>query len=405
MTTAGLTEAPTLLLPPGWMIDPLALDRLTARLSTCTDDIAAIVAPLSVTPAGASYRTHAERLCLQPPDVAFVSEEPVRGAALLRAPDRCTFADGVLAATDGLVLVDPGAPVHDPMGAIDTVGSATPAGRSPFPRRPIVVFVGLEHDVGVGVWSRNVVNGLLAEDVEGRLAVSSPPDGPHLTGPCLPTAETIRALRPDVVVTLDDTAADTVPAWCDQRSTVLVHHTGERTLSTELVSWRIGDADGRLRALIGRATSAAELAALVSRLTSGPMPIAPYVDDEGDLLVAPPTKRPTTRPSRPTVTVVQGAGRPGERLEAFIAEASALGAHAHVGTADADLSDHDVVVLAADVEPAAGERIACQGATTRAALPADRCGRSARRCHGYDPDCRRASRPDDRDQGVRSRVG
>jgi hypothetical protein len=360
MTTADLSEAPTLLLPPGWAIDPLVVDRLTARLADCETDTVAAVAPLSTTPSGASYRTHAERLCLQPGDAAFLTDAPVQGAALVRLPDRCAFADGIVRATSGRLLVDPGATVHDAMGTTAIVASATAEGRSPFPRRPLVLFIGIDHDLGVGVWARNLVNALLATDVEARLAVATRPGGPHLTGPCLPTADTVRALRPDVVVTLDDDAADAVPEWCDQRSTVIVHHTGERTLTAELVSWRIGDADGRLRALLGRAVDPGELAALVSRLTSGPMPIAPLVDEDGELLVAPPTKRPATRPGRREVTVVRPSNRGGARLDAFVAEAAALGARARTVTSAAvdELIEHDVVMLSEDVDVEVGSAIA-----------------------------------------------
>ena len=148
-------------------------------------------------------------------------------------------------------------------------------GSSPFPRRPLVLFVACRPDPGLADWARRLVNDLLPHDVEGRLALTEVPPGVHLTRPCLPSAESIQALSPDIVVALDARAAADVPAWCTERKTVIIEFASDPQMQTELVSWRVGQASGRLRARIGRGVTAPELARLVSRLCAGPQPVPP----------------------------------------------------------------------------------------------------------------------------------
>ena len=149
------------------------------------------------------------------------------------------------------------------------------AGARPFPVPPGVVrWLGAR--VGPGDLGARLVNRLFDHGIEARLATVSESDPPHFTHPCRPERDTVRTLQPDIIVTLDDTALRQVPAWCDRRSTVVVHHTGERTLTTELVSWRLGASSGRIRALHGSAVDAPTLASLCSRLCSGPFPAPPH---------------------------------------------------------------------------------------------------------------------------------
>jgi hypothetical protein len=138
------------------------------------------------------------------------------------------------------------------------------------------VFLQGEPDLHPALWARDVVNQLVHHDVEARLATPVPVDGPHLTGPCLPTEASVRALDPDVVVALDRAALASAPRWCDgNRSTVLVDATDLDVPATQLVSWNVDRAQGRLRARIGRGVEATELADLFGRLSAGPHPVAP----------------------------------------------------------------------------------------------------------------------------------
>ena len=143
------------------------------------------------------------------------------------------------------ITVDHGTVTHAAYDLAVELEDADSTGRSPFPRRPMVLLIGLTDDTGRAVWARDLVNVLLDQQTEARLAVPAPPPGPHLTRPCRPSPETVLALQPDVIVTLDDAALEVASSWCDRRSTVLVHHTGERTTSFELLSWRIGASYGR----------------------------------------------------------------------------------------------------------------------------------------------------------------
>jgi hypothetical protein len=343
-------------IPQGFVLDPLTVSRLHEQLHASPDDVSGVIAPTGMLPPGASYRSHAEHRSLQPLDAVFVTDEPVPGAALVRSAASHRLEGASLVVDRGRVLVDPGCHAHDPEVSTDPVEDAVPEGRSPFPRRPIVLFVALEPDVGQAVWARNLVNDLLAHDTEARLATVSNPGGRHLTRPCRPSRETVRALQPDVVIALDDTAAEQVPSWCDRRSTAVIHHTGERTLSTELVSWRIGEGTGRLRALIGGAVDAPTLTALCSRLCGMPPPVPP--DDE-EPVVAPPRVRVAR--DRLTVAVVRDTARraDGDRLDAFLAEARAIGERASVfDSADAlSAVDCDAVLLSDTVDAIVGEEL------------------------------------------------
>ncbi len=257
--------------------------------------------------------------------------------------------DGRVVVSRGTVWVDPGAPSHDETASPGPMESAVDEGRSPFPRAPLVVLIALERESGRAVWASNLVNALLEHRVEARLALESPPPPPYRCRPCLPDQNSIQALQPDVIITLDDTALDVVPSWCDRRSTVLVHHTGERTLTAELVSWRVGEAAGRLRAFIGSSVAAPELASLCSRLVSGPFPVPP--PRNLDPRRPTPTRVRSPRPPR-RVTVVHAAGGPPDRLQHFLLEAAAQGAttSAISEREGAVATEHDVVVLTGDVD-------------------------------------------------------
>jgi hypothetical protein len=120
------------------------------------------------------------------------------------------------------------------------------------------------------------VNRLIRTNIEARIAMPDPAAGVHLTRPCAPVEATIRALAPDVVVTLDAAAAGQVDGWCaGDRSTVVVALDPALSDPMELVSWQIGRARGRLRARIGPWVDVVAFAALVGRLCAGPHPMPP----------------------------------------------------------------------------------------------------------------------------------
>ena len=119
--------------------------------------------------------------------------------------------DGRVEVAEGSVLVDPGAYAHDPHRTFGPLLDASERGKPPFPRRPVVVFLG-------------------CEPARRRLAATArePAGAPRRRGAyraarrrrgcasdpavrCRREAS-IRALAPDVVVTLDDVAAANVDA-------------------------------------------------------------------------------------------------------------------------------------------------------------------------------------------------
>lgn len=273
----GAARGPRLVVPEGWVIDEIARDRLLRQLDRAPAHVAGVMAEVSGLSPGASYRVHAEWRALEAPSAAVEQgTTSVRGAVLTRPGVEFQVRGDIVDVGGAMLLVDPGANVHDPWGSVGRLEVASPYGRPPFPRRPVVVFVGDEADEDLADWARRLVNRLVRRDVEARLALPEVAEGLHLTRPCLPREESIRALAPDVVVALDEVAAAKVPSWCGaDRSTVVVELDHDVSMTTQLVSWQIGHASGRLRARISRRVDAPRLAELVRRLCAGPHPMPP----------------------------------------------------------------------------------------------------------------------------------
>ncbi len=334
---ADLGAEPRLVVPEGLMIDESARERLVRGLASAPETVVGMAGETSSLAPGASYRVHAEWKSLEPwRPVAVDSSVAVRGAVAVRAGVAFGVHDGQVSIRPGAiagasVLIDAGAHVHDPHAAVGPVQDASELGRPPFPRRPVVVFLGCDGGVDTdGV--RRLTNRLVRRDIEARIAVADAPSGLHLTRPCLPTEASIRALAPDVVVTLDATAAARVDAWCEgNRSTVVVAFDRDLRDPMELVSWQIGRAQGRLRARIGPYVDVPAFAALVIRLCAGPQPIPP--SDEKILADA---RRPvrerwanaTTPAVAPVCVVLNGAldASRQARLDGFVDNLGASGA-------------------------------------------------------------------------------
>jgi hypothetical protein len=150
---------------------------------------------------------------------------------------------------------------------------------------------------------RASVNQLVRGSTEGRIAVPEPTGGLHLTRPCSPTEASVVALRPDVVVALDEQAVACGEEWLDgDRAAVIVELSPGTTDAVELVSWRIGEARGRVRARVGRGIRADALAALVRRLCSGPQPVAPHEHADDAVTVASPRRVKARRTSLVALT-------------------------------------------------------------------------------------------------------
>ena len=280
---------PRLVVPEGLVIDESVRERLERQLAIAPDACGRGRGRARELAPGASYRVHAEWTALETPWSGARARGGIRfGARCWCGPtssSRCATAGSRSRA--GAVLVDPGAHVHDPFRPIGPLQAASERVGRRFPRRPVVVFLGCEPPAD-GDWVRRLVNRLVRRDVEARIAMPDAAGGSkrrRCTSPARawPSEATIRALAPDVVVTLDPTAAAQVDAWCaGDRSTVVVAF--DRTLADpmELVSWQIGHASGRLRARIGPRVDVPAFAALVVRLCAGPHPMPP--SDEPELL-------------------------------------------------------------------------------------------------------------------------
>lgn len=286
-----------------WALEAVAADRLARVLDDAPPSVLGVAATSAHLAPGASTRTDAERAVLDAPaPTPWNGGRLTVGAARLRPGVPYERSDDglVIDAAPGTLLVDAAAHVHDTWAPLGGIEVASPNGRPPFPWRPVVLLLGAEDDLDLADWARQLVNRLLELDIEARLAVPSPPDGRWLTRPCLPVPETVAALAPDVLVTLDDRAHRDAPGWCTLRRTVHVELDPRPATSIELVSWRLGVEQGRLRARLGQRARPAEVAALVQRLTAGPTPVPPRrtpdASEVGQLLPRPPRSGRATRP-------------------------------------------------------------------------------------------------------------
>jgi hypothetical protein len=318
-----------LVVPEGLVIDEVARERLIRQLERQPAEVKGVAAEVGALPPGSSYRVHAEWRSLEPLSAYVASSAAVRGAVLLRPNVRFEVSDG-LVGVDGSFVIDGGAHVHDPWAPVGPLLDASESGRPPFPRRPVVVFAATEIDPGVADWARRMVNRLVRREVEGRLALAAADDGLHLTRPCLSGAASIRALAPDVIVTLDSGAAEQAADWCrTDRSTVLIELIDEPAIVQELVSWQIDHARGRVRAQISRRVGAPSLARLVHRLCAGPHP-APPTDQAADVagsLRAVRENWGSQVAARPLCVVVTGTPSRGAsaRLEGLVDHLEAAG--------------------------------------------------------------------------------
>jgi hypothetical protein len=398
LTMVIASSDPRLVVPEGLVIDESARSRLERQLAHAPADVAAIGALAAPLAPGASYRVHAEWMALDTPDALAPASGPVRGAVLVRPGVAFSVRDGRVEVAGGSLVVDPGAHTHDPHDPIGALEVASEQGRPPFPRRPVVVFLAV--DTPADDRLVRLVNRLVRREVEARIAAPAVPGGLHLTRPCRAEEASIRALAPDVVVTLDAGAAASIDAWCEgDRSTVVIAFDPNLRDPLELVSWQIGRAAGRLRARIGPHVDAPALASLVARLCAGPQPMPPVDRPGGAETKVIVRERWTDRAAGaepPGCVIVTGVldADAAARVEAFADNLEAAGVPivvARVGTSGRDLPqaarDAAVVVLAG--APPGAELDAFLAARSRAGRPTvldlDRDAIEAGGSRGSDP--------------------
>ncbi|MEJ7582486.1 MAG: hypothetical protein WKF43_00070 [Acidimicrobiales bacterium] len=267
-----------LAIPEGLFVDQSSRTRLAAQLALVGPGVSGVGAESRVLAPGASYRVASERAGLMARSEVFLATDNATHGAVLVRPGLAFEIRGDVVVVEGdELLIDRGAVAHDPWQPVGALQAASPVGRPPFPYRPVVVFLGFDPDPDLADWVRASVNGMVRGSTEGRIAVPEPTGGLHLTRPCSPTEESVAALAPDVIVALDPTAVELGARWLGRdRSAIVIELTQDTTRDVRLVSWRIGCAQGRLRARIGRGIGATALAELAHRLCAGPQPVPPH---------------------------------------------------------------------------------------------------------------------------------
>ena len=344
-------DAPVLAAPPELVVDEAATLRLERQLALAPDHVVGVIAPRGELRPGASIRTAAERAAMLPPDVVVETDDlDVDGAVLMRPGISFELHPTRVQVGAGRLLLDRGAFSCDPWRPVGPIEVAVPEARPPFRWRPVVVLLGLETDLDLAETARGLANGLMAREVEARVALPDVPDGSYLTRPCRPVAESLRVLDPDVVIAIDPAARSVASDWCgDRRSATVVELTQDITYDVRLVSWRIGEAQGRLRARIGRGVGPGPVAELVNRLCSGPQPVPPSRSGDRGLTRSRVTITRSRGTAAPTGTVVAvgGSSGTGPHLSSVVGELAITGT-VHRATADAldpELADTAALVL------------------------------------------------------------
>ena len=263
----GMSEAGMVLaMPDWWIVDAATRMRLQRRLASTGPECTAVVAEWSDLPPGTSHRVNAERRALAPESAMQpLGDLAVRGAAMVRPGVSFEVGDDFVKVGQGGLLVDRGATVHDPWRPVGALEDASPLGR-PLQHRPVVLFLGFERDPYLADWVRRLVNDLVRRDVEGRIAVPAPTGGLHLTKPCAPTQESLRALEPEVIVALDDAAVEQCAAWVGRRRFGLVRLTQDTTAAVAIGSAPASRWRHRVEARIGRGIDPASMIDLAHEL-------------------------------------------------------------------------------------------------------------------------------------------
>lgn len=370
------SAAGDLVVPDGLDLDPLTVAHLARRLADAGPDVAAIVARPVVVPAGSSARVLAERSLASAASTALRASEGsrVRAAGLARPGSAVTVSPDGSTIEGAGVWIDPSAVAAD-LGAAASgpLVDADPTGRPLFTRRPVMVLAlsqdAVQRDDDAPVrWATTLADELLALGTEARVAIdgSAPHSGSRPSTACALTSSTIAALRPDVIVTFDETARRLVEPWCTERYTLIVAVDPGLHDRIELVSWRHGRSDGRTRARVGPQVPAAALSALVARLCGGPPPVLPAdIDAVIDQAVTvgattrPAVRRRAAGPIR-TVALVGTPAGPIDTLRwAGVADQfSLLGCTVTTDVDPGDLDRFDLVLCGGAVPAAGAEAVA-----------------------------------------------
>jgi hypothetical protein len=296
---SGADEGVQVVVPAALALDERSARRLIERLARSPADVVAVAAPLEPIEPGSSAPTQAEWAALDPDGEVHPAEgRAVAAAMAIRSGVVHTVEARQVVVDHGTILVDPSTRTYDPLhDQADPADPAGPHARPPFRWRPVVVFLAGEEHPGETEAVCDLIDALVDLEVEARLAAPASERGPRRTRRCAPTRASWQTLAPDVAVALDATAAGWAESWCDHRGTVLVELDAALGAAVELVSWTIGQAQGRLRARIGPAVDPPELAALLNRLCSGPQPEPPEDPPPGSVWPEPaaPTSVVTIR--------------------------------------------------------------------------------------------------------------
>lgn len=285
-------DSPQLVVPPELSLAPMGAQRLRSTLAMIDTRYDALCAPATVIPPGSSITTDTLRRAIHPEPLRPLLTTNARGAIAVRTSGAASVVDATSVDFSGLteVFEDRSVPAHL-VWQMSELADAVDEGRPPFPSSTVVVFLGTIVDDDVDDIARGWVNDLVRLGVEARLAIVAPPPGLHLSGPCSPTVASLNAIRPDVVVALDDGALAMVNAWAPSHAVVCA------MLSQDCVDNVVVTPNpGALgtNASVGRRSTGREIQELTARLASGPWavhPAAPHTplpdDDDVPAAVAP----------------------------------------------------------------------------------------------------------------------
>lgn len=294
--------------PSELVVEDRTWERLERTLAGAPNDVVGVAAAVHPLPAGSSSLVMAERAGLVDPELEAHPGGSIRGAVVLRdgLDLEVEVDDGHVVVEPCRLLLDRSAPVHDPWADVALSAPSSPAASSPFPRRPVVVFLTSRSDERELDRLVMTVNELAERgDVEPRIASVAAPRGWKLTAPLPLDSGALARLKPDVLVAMDADTHELAAAAAEHaRRTAVVHAELPSDDGVEWIPGRHGSDVGRLRARVGHHLSAERWTHVARRLSTGPQPgppvpqpVAPEPDGNAPPRLFAPLKMVTAMPA------------------------------------------------------------------------------------------------------------
>lgn len=261
---------------PKVIINPVAVHALVLAHRRTADGAVKGFVPtmLSHLPPGATYEGMAEHAALRSDHVEMNELADRAPVALLRPGTRYQLDGDEVEVSEGSLARVPGALALDPLAVEHGWGDAEPAALRPYKRAPLVFALATGPGAEGQRWLEQVAPHLRTNGLDVRLAagegtVDNVWSRDASVAPCRASPASIRNLRPDVILALDEGAVSLGGSvTADWRRTRIVRY--DPTSSGLEVLTETAHRDDRIAAVIGAGGTPDGVASLLTRVAAGP---------------------------------------------------------------------------------------------------------------------------------------